>query len=89
MFEKVPVVVPAVNKPVPLMVPPPPTTDHVGVMGTGLLKASLPVAVNCCVPWIVTIARFGVTTTEANGPAVTVTVAVPVTPLLVAVTVLV
>jgi hypothetical protein len=90
VFGNVPVAVPAVNKPVVLlMVPPPATTDHVGVMATGLPEASFPAAVNCRVVPLVTKAGFGVTTIEANGPAMTVTVAVPVTPPLLAVTVLV
>ena len=89
VFGNVPNVVPAVNNPVALMVPPPLITDHAGVMETTLLKASFPVAVNCRVAPLVTVVGFGVTTIEASGPGVTVTVAVPVTPPLLAVTVLV
>ena len=51
VFVKVPAVVPAVNRPVAaLIVPPPATTDQSGVIATTLPLASLPTAVNCCVP---------------------------------------
>jgi hypothetical protein len=89
VFEKVPVAVPAVNRPVLLIVPPPATTAHVGVMPTILPYASLPVAVNCLFVRAGTLAGFGVTVILASGPAFTTTVAVPDTPPLLALTVLV
>ncbi len=75
VFENVPGTAPAVNKPEPaLMAPPPATTDHVGVIGTTLSLASLPVATNCCVPLTTTVAGFGVTVIVANGPGLAITV---------------
>ena len=59
------------------MVPPPFTTDQTGVIVRTLPPASLPTAVNCCVPFVGTEAGFGVTVMVASGPLVTVTVAVP------------
>ena len=85
---KVPATVPAVNRPELLMVPPPAATDQVGAIETGLPVASWPAAVNC---WVALVARVvvpGVTVMVASGPAVTVTVAVAVTPPTLATTVL-
>ena len=57
-----PAVVPAVNKPEVLIVPPP-LTDQVkaGCGLTGWLNWSKPVAVNCCVPPVATDALVGET----------------------------
>ena len=68
--------------PVPLMVPPLATTDHVGVIATTLPLASLPVATNCCVPLTAIVTGLGVTVIVANGPALltTATEAVAVRP---------
>src|SRR6476619_7058935 len=74
----VPVTPPAVNKPLPaLMTPPPFTTDHTGVIATTLPPASLPTAVNCCGVLIASVTGFGVTVIVASGPGVTMAVAVP------------
>ena len=89
VLVNVPDVVPAVNKPALAIVPPPLTTDQVGVIATTLPFASLPTAVNSWVPPVGNVAEAGVTVIVANGPAVTVTVAVPEIAPLVAVTVLV
>src|ERR1019366_9773179 len=51
---------PAVNSPVPLMVPPPAATVHVGAMETMRPSASYPTAVICCVAPATSVA-FGVT----------------------------
>src|SRR5689334_24095499 len=52
---------------------------------SGLPFASLGVAVSCTVPVIATFAELGDTVTEATGASVTLTVAVPLLPSLVAV----
>ena len=70
------------------MVPPPATTDQVGVIATTLPLASRPTAVNCWLVLMASDAGFGVTVMVASGPGVTMTVAEPVLPLAVAVTVL-
>src|SRR5687768_8856539 len=82
VFVNVPSVVPAVNTTVvPVApdgtVPPPLTTDHVGLIGTMLPPASLPTAVNVCVPPGASVVVSGVTTSVATGPAITMTFAVP------------
>src|SRR5690242_19727246 len=77
VFVKVPATPPAVNMPVRLMAPPPAATDHVGEMAMTLLPASLPTAVNCCVPLAASVSGFGVTVMLASAPALTTTVAVP------------
>src|SRR5438309_1480327 len=74
-LAKVPAVVPAVNRPEPLMAPPLATTDHVGVNCTTFPDASLPTAVYCCVPPMASVCGVGVTVMVASGPTVTVTVA--------------
>ena len=89
VLVNVPPVGPAVKTPVlALMVPPLFTTDHTGMMVTVLPLASLPTAVNCCVKPGASVTGFGLTTMLANGPAETMTVAVPLTLPLVALTVL-
>jgi hypothetical protein len=86
VLVKVPVVEPAVKGTVSPVapagtVPPPATTDQVTlpVIGTVLPSASLPDAVYVSAVLIGMVPGFGVTTMDASGPAVTVTVAVPVT----------
>ena len=87
---KVPGNVPAANRPeLPLMAPPPATTDQVGVIATTLPLASLPTAVNCWAAPMPRLAGSGVIVMLASAPALTVTVANPETPPLVALTVLV
>src|SRR3954469_19063806 len=50
VLVKVPARIPAVNRPVlPLIVPPPLTTDQAGEIGTMVPLASRPTALNCCV----------------------------------------
>ena len=89
VLVKVPPAAPAVKRPVAaLMVPPPFTTDQTGVMLTVLLLASLPTAVNCCVNPGASVTGSGLTTMLVNGPLATITVAVPLTLPLVALTVL-
>ena len=68
VLVNVPGTVPAVNRPAPSMVPPPATTDQVGAIGTTLPPASLPTAVNCCVPSMASVAGLGVTVMVASGP---------------------
>jgi hypothetical protein len=62
--------------------------DQVGVIATRLPFASLPTAVNSRVRPTLSVVGFGVTVMLASGPGVTVTVAVPVSPSLLACTVL-
>src|SRR5687767_3912590 len=88
VLVKVPEVVPAVNRPLELMVPPPLTTLQVTVTGTVLPAESLPVAVNCWVPLMGRVAEVGDTSMLARLPDCTVTVAKPETVPLVARTVL-
>ena len=70
VLAKVPADAPAVKTPDALIVPPPATTDHVGVpeIVTALPRASCPVTMNCCVVPAATAFGFGVTTMIANGP---------------------
>src|ERR1035437_5132772 len=91
LLMNVPVTVPAVYNPACVMLAPfaVVTTAHVGVNTTTFPAASFPTAVNCCVPLIDMIAGFGVMVMLASGPPVTVTVAVPESVPLVAVTELV
>src|ERR1035437_5827646 len=89
VLVNVPGVVPAVNTPVELIVPPLATTDQVGVIATTLPLASLPMAVNCCVRLTFSETGFGVTVIVASAPTATFTVAKPEMPPLVACTVLV
>src|SRR5687768_16234567 len=86
----VPATPPAVKRPVPeLMVPPPFMTDQTKVSPVrGLPLASRPTAVNCWVAPAFTVAGFGDTTMLDSAPAVTLTVAVPEIEPLVALTVL-
>src|ERR1019366_9234533 len=87
----VPDTVPAVKRPVPLLMLPAVafTTDQMGVNWTMLPTASLPTAVKVCRPPVARLLGFGLTVIDASGPAITVTVAVPEIAPLVAVTVLV
>jgi hypothetical protein len=63
--EKVPVVVPAVKRPVEETVPP------VAVQVTAVLAAFVTVAANCCVPFVKTVAADGVTLTPTDaGPVI-------------------
>src|SRR5579862_1631704 len=90
VLANVPAVVPAVKRPlVELMVPPPFTAVQTGEIGTTLPFASLPTAVNCCVPLVCMATGFGDTVMEARPPLVTVTVAKPATEPMLARTVLV
>ena len=84
-----PAVGPAVNKPDPLMAPPPLTVQVKDGCGlTRLPNWSRPVAVNCCVLPVCTDALDGETVIVVRtGGAVTVTLAVPLTLPLAAVTV--
>jgi hypothetical protein len=61
----VPGVVPAVNSPVAVIVPPPLTTAQVGVTLRTLPLESLTTAVNCCVPPTASVAVVGETVTVA------------------------
>src|SRR5450756_1035753 len=72
VLANVPIVLPAVKKPVALMLPGGLTVDQTGVIATTLPFASLPTAVNCCVPPMTSVAGFGVTVIVKSGPAVTV-----------------
>src|ERR1035437_5913752 len=87
VLVNVPDVVPAVNKPVELIVPPLAATDQVGAIATTLPLASLPTAVNCCVPPVARLLGFGLTVIVASAPTATFTVAKPEMPPLVACTV--
>ncbi len=58
----------AVNRPELLIVPPPATTDQVGVIPTLAPEKSVPSAVNCCVPLTASTCGFGVTVIDANVP---------------------
>jgi hypothetical protein len=64
----VPGVGPAVNRPDALIVPPPETTDQVGVSDTLAPAKSVPTAENCCVPFTVRVAGFGETTIADSEP---------------------
>jgi hypothetical protein len=88
VLVNVPGVEPAVNGTVSPVaptgtVPPPATTDQltVPVIGTVLPSASLPDAVYVSAVLTAMVPGFGVTTMEASGPPITVTVAVAVMPL--------
>jgi hypothetical protein len=60
VLVNVPAVVPAVNKPVCVIVPPPATTDHVGVTSRTFPFDAVATAVNCCVPPTDMVAVVGV-----------------------------
>jgi hypothetical protein len=53
-----------VKRPVCVIVPPPATTDHVGVTLRTLPFDALATAVNCCVPFIGMVVVVGVTVSE-------------------------
>jgi hypothetical protein len=76
VLAKVPGRVPAVKRPALPMLPPA-AADHTGEMATVFPPASLPTAVYCCVPPMDRVVGVGVTVMLANGPAITVTEAVP------------
>src|SRR5512133_3124039 len=63
--------------PVDAIVPPPATTDQVGVNCTTLPAASRPTAVNCCVAATASVTGVGTTVIVASGPAGTVMEACP------------
>src|ERR1017187_732880 len=89
VLGNVPDAVPAVNRPVASMLPPPATTDQAGVTCTTLPLASRPTTLNCWLPLIGMYDGFGVTVMLASDPALTTTVAVAESAPLVALTVLV
>jgi hypothetical protein len=60
----VPGVVPAVKSPVCVIVPPPATTDHVGVTLRTFPLDALATAVNCCVPFMGSVVVVGATVSE-------------------------
>jgi hypothetical protein len=64
-------VVPAVNRP-EVLIEPPPTTDHDGVTETSTPVKSAPAAVNCCVPFAVSVRDFGeiVSVDSVPGPLI-------------------
>jgi hypothetical protein len=59
VLVNVPAVVPAVNSPVLLRVPPPATRDQVGLTDRTLPSRSFATTVNCCVPFTGTVAEVG------------------------------
>jgi hypothetical protein len=68
VFVKVPAVVPAVNSPACVIVPPPATTAQVGVVPVIILPfASFVTTVNCCVPPTGTVAEVGVRVSDDIG----------------------
>jgi hypothetical protein len=68
VFVNVPAVVPAVNNPVAEMVPPPATTDQVGVVPVMVLPLpSFVTTVNCCVPPGASVAEAGATVNDVIG----------------------
>src|ERR1019366_4847994 len=87
----VPDTVPAVKRPVPLLMLPAVafTTDQTGTITTMFPFTSLPTAVKVCVPPVETVLGFGLTVIVASAPTATFTVAKPEMPPLVACTVLV
>jgi hypothetical protein len=64
VLVNVPGVVPAVKSPVWSIVPPPATTDHVGVTLRTLPFDAFATAVNCCVPFMGSVVVVGVTVSE-------------------------
>src|SRR6266480_700328 len=82
VLVNVPATVPAVNRPVLLMLPPFATTAQVGEIETMLPLASWPTAANCCVALAAKVSELGVTVMEAAvmgaGASVTAVTAVPV-----------
>src|ERR1019366_2587498 len=89
-FAYAPGAVPAVNRPVPLLMTPAVafTTDQTGFITKTLPLASFPTARNCCTALVSMNTGFGVTVMLASGPLVTMTVAKPASPPLLARTVL-
>jgi hypothetical protein len=68
VLVKVPAVVPAVNRPVCVMVPPPATTDQVGVVPVIVLPLpSFVTTVNCCVPPVARVADVGAMVSDDMG----------------------
>ena len=59
VLVNVPATVPAVNNPVDVIVPPPATTDHVGVTLRTLPFDALATTVNCCVPFTASVTGPG------------------------------
>src|SRR5882762_9298028 len=82
VLVNVPATVPAVNRPVLLMLPPFATTAQVGEIETMLPLASWPTAANCCVALAANVSELGVTVMVAAvmgaGDSVTAVTAVPV-----------
>ena len=66
VLVNVPATVPAVNNPVCEIVPPPATTDQVGVTARTLPFDALATAVNCCVPPMARVADVGVTVSDVT-----------------------
>ena len=87
-FGNAPGLAAAVKKPPWVMVPAAPCAVHVKPVGTTLLNASRASAVNCWVPFAITVAVDGVTVTDSTGPGVTLTDAKAVSPFASARTVL-
>jgi hypothetical protein len=68
VFVNVPAVVPAVNRPVGEIVPPPATTAQVGVVPVITLPLpSFVTTVNCCVPPGASVTEAGVTVSDVMG----------------------
>ena len=67
VFVKVPGVLPAVNSPDAAIVPPV-VADHEGETVTATPAASVPVAVNCCVPPTGRVVVVGETASVASEP---------------------
>ena len=67
VFANTPVVVPAVNMPVGLIVPPPAAIDQTGVIATTRPSASRPTATICCVLAAGSV-ELGVTTIDCTVP---------------------
>jgi hypothetical protein len=68
VLVNVPAVVPAVNRPVLEIVPPPATTDQVGRVPVMVVpRPSFVTTVNCCVPPGARVAEAGVTVSEVMG----------------------
>jgi hypothetical protein len=68
VLVNVPAVVPAVNRPVLEIVPPPATTDQVGVVPVMILPLpSFVTTVNCCVPPVGRVAEVGAIVSDDMG----------------------
>jgi hypothetical protein len=71
VLVNVPAVVPAVNRPVCVIVPPPATTAQTGWRSVLFVPSfSVPTIVNCCVPPVARVTVVGETTIESivRGP---------------------